>query len=83
MPTPACHTQSIIANLMQTANDKLTLAAASVVATTPLWWEAARRISEVGAMIGPGLAAVYVMSRIVLTWAQIWRTLRAPSAPSD
>jgi hypothetical protein len=76
MPTPACHTQSLVAGMMQTASDKVALIAAGVVGSTPLWYEGAKQISDIAAMLGPGLAAVFVASKIVLTWVQIWRAAR-------
>jgi hypothetical protein len=87
MPTPLCHTQNfasqMLHGLVSNASDRIALyAAAPVVGTAPLWIDRARQISEVGAMLGPGLAALFVISRIVLTWVQIWKTARG-TAPHE
>lgn len=76
MPTPSCHAQGLLSGMMQSASDRIAFIAAGVVGTTPIWWEAAKQVSEVGATLGPGLAALYVVSKIILTWVQIWRAAR-------
>jgi hypothetical protein len=76
MPTPACHTQSLIAGMLSSASDKAALIAAGVAGSTPLWYESVKQISDAAAILGPTLAAVFVGSKIVLTWVQIWRAAR-------
>ncbi|ATQ67718.1 MULTISPECIES: hypothetical protein [Methylosinus] len=82
MPTPSCHAQTalsqIVSGLATTTSDRIALALAPAVGTAPLWIDRARQISELGAILGPGLAALFVASKIVLTWVQIWRAARAP-----
>ncbi|WP_156967767.1 hypothetical protein [Methylosinus sp. PW1] len=80
MPTPTCHAQGLLSGLSETASDKVALIAAGVVGSTPLWFDAAKQVSEVGAMLGPGLAAALVISKIVQIWVaimiQIWKAAR-------
>lgn len=66
--------------LAQTASDKVAFVSAGIISTTPLWYEAAKNVSDIGAMLGPGLAAALVISKIVQIWVaimiQIWKAAR-------
>jgi hypothetical protein len=74
MPTPSCHAQNLVSGMLASASDRIAFVAAGVVGSAPLWYDWAKNVSDFGAIVGPGLAAAFVGSKIVLTWVQIWKT---------
>jgi hypothetical protein len=73
MPTVQHHLASLSNGLIATTADRVALAAAGIAGSTPLWREKSGEVSDFFALIGPILAGVFVLSRIVLTWIQIWK----------
>lgn len=77
MPTPQHHLSNLIGGMFQTASDRLAFAAAGVVGSAPLW--TAKDVSSEFVIWGPILAGLLVVSKIILTWVQIWKEARRPS----
>lgn len=77
MPTPQHHLGNLLNGLIATTADRVALAAAGIAGSAPLWRVKGADISDFFAMLGPVLAGVFVASRIVLTWVQIWKAARA------
>ena len=76
MPTPCCHSLSNMLNgMFQTTADKAAFVAAGVIGSSPLWRDYFQHVNDAAVLLGPPLAAVFVTSKIVLTWVQIAREL--------
>lgn len=82
MPTPQHHLSNILGGMFQTASDKVALAAAGVIGSAPLWALNAQDVSGLFVTWGPILAGLLVVSKIVLTWVQIWKAVRVSPPPS-
>jgi hypothetical protein len=77
MPTPTCHSLSnILSGMFHTTSDKVALLAAGVASSAPLFKDHLQHVNEYALMLGPTLAGVFVVSKIVLTWVQISKELR-------
>ncbi|BDV33908.1 hypothetical protein [Methylocystis iwaonis] len=76
MPTPQYHLQNLLGGMLSTTSDRVAFAVAGVAGSAPLWKEQAREISELAALVGPILAGLFVISKIILTWVQIWKEAR-------
>ncbi|WP_330084850.1 hypothetical protein [Methylocystis iwaonis] len=73
MPTPQYHLQNLLGGMLSTTSDRVAFAVAGVAGSAPLWKEQAQEISELAALVGPILAGLFVLSKIILTWIQIWK----------
>lgn len=77
MPAPQYHLQNLLGGMLSTTSDRVAFAVAGLAGSAPLWKEQAREISELAALAGPILAGLFVVSKIILTWIQIWKEARA------
>lgn len=82
MPTPQHHLSNLLSGLIQSSSDKIALAAAGVIGSAPLWPASVRDVSNDFVVWGPILAGLLVVSKIVLTWVQIWKAARGSPPPS-
>jgi hypothetical protein len=78
MPTPEYHLRNMLGEMIHTTSDRVALVAAGVAGTAPLWKDRVRDISDIAAASGPILAALFIVSKIILTWVHIWKEARAP-----
>jgi hypothetical protein len=77
MPTPEYHLRNMVGEMIQSTSDRVAFVAAGVAGTAPLWKDSVRDISDIAAAIGPILAALVVVLKIILTAVQIWKTIRS------
>jgi len=76
MPTPSCHTLSnLLTGMFQSTSDKAAWAAAGVASSAPLLKDHLQSVNEYALMLGPTLAGIFVVSKILLTWIQISKEL--------
>jgi hypothetical protein len=76
MPTPNCHSLShIVGSMFQTTADKAAFVAAAAIGSSPFWRDYFQHVNDAAVLLGPPLAAVFVTSKIALTWIQIARAL--------
>ncbi|QGM94726.1 hypothetical protein F7D13_12235 [Methylocystis rosea] len=73
MPTPTCHSLSrmIVDSLFQTTSDKIAWVAAAGGMTAPAIADYLHGINGAAVWLGPPLAAIFIASKILLTWVQI------------
>lgn len=84
MPTPQCHNLShILGSMFQSTSDKIAWAAAGVAGSAPLWSDYFQNVNDAAVRLGPTLAAVFVTSKIILTWVQIVKTWWQKEARSE
>jgi hypothetical protein len=76
MPTPEYHLRNMVGEMIQSTSDRVAFVAAGVAGTAPLWKDSVRDISDIAAAIGPILAALVVVLKIILTAVQIWKTIQ-------
>ena len=87
MPTPQCRSlfSAILDGLFQSTSDKIAWVAAAGGAAAPTLSDYLHGINSAAVWLGPPLAAVFVASKIVLTWAQIkkewWPLHKEPKEP--
>jgi hypothetical protein len=75
MSTPQHHLQALN-DLFPTISDKIALAAAGAVGSAPWWVKWLQETHDIPVLLGPWLAGVFVMSKTIQVWIEIWRKAR-------
>lgn len=84
MPTPQCHNLThILPSMFQSTSDKIAWAAAGVAGSAPLWSDHFWHINDAAIRFGPTLAGIFVTSKIILTWVQIWKAWQRKEVTRD
>lgn len=100
MPTPECnrqlwemlsgHAMHVIAGMFSSPSDKFALAAAGALATSPTWSDYIQSLNATAVALGPTLAVIFVVIKIVLggsqilsEWFKIWRVWRRQDRPEN
>jgi hypothetical protein len=79
MPTPNCHhLSSVLASMFQSTSDKIAWAAAGVAGSAPLWSDYFQHVNDAAVRMGPTLAAIFVCSKTILVWVQIFKERAKP-----
>jgi hypothetical protein len=77
MPTPQHHLGNLLQGMIATTGDRVSFVVAGFVGSAPFWRSRMQETADWFVIIGPVLAGVFVISKIVLTWIQIWKTARS------
>jgi hypothetical protein len=75
MPTPQYHLQQLN-EIFPTISDKVALAAAGAVGSAPWWLTKLQETHDIPVLLGPWLAGLFVISKVIQVWVEIWRGRR-------